>query len=151
MSRLVRDNFDVMVLLSAKIIYDCKIEYSNWSCVIDFVKQHIRCKVENIDFIKKRIEEQLVLIDGGFFKKYTNQFKSDLACNKCFYKVVDWILQLHQQQPRLARAVNKKRVAKNILIEEMLEAKKHFINQALVNKINLDTIIDISIKSYIKE
>ncbi len=74
MSRLVRDNFDVMILLSAKIIYDCKIEASNWPCVVDFVKQQVRCKVENMDFIRRRIEEQLTAIDGGFFKKYTNQF-----------------------------------------------------------------------------
>lgn len=150
MATLIKNSYDVLILLSSKIIYDFKIKEDDWEKVIELAKQNVKANVQNVQFARKRIKEYLAELDVTYLKKCNSNFTMELDCRKCYFKLIDWILQLSLKQPRLMRAVQKQRVAKNIVIEEMCEANKFLIHQDAIKKINIDSIIDRSIQTYLK-
>lgn len=46
MSKLIENPYNVLITLSAKIIYDLKIKEDNWLKVIEFVKGHVNANVK---------------------------------------------------------------------------------------------------------
>lgn len=150
MATLIKNSYDVLILLSSKIIHDFKIKEDDWCKVIEIVKANVKSNVVNYNIAHKKIKDYLQLVEGDFYKKYTNEFNTELDYRKCYFKLVDWILQISQKQTRLIRAKHKANVAKNIIVEEMLEANKHMVHEAELRKIKLEIIIDRSIKTYLK-
>ena len=150
MTTLITTSYDVLILLTSKIIYDFKIKEDDWDKVIELAKLHVKSNVQNVKFAHKRIKEILAYMDANCFNKCINAYNIQLDHRKCFFKLIDWFLQLSIAQPRLMRAVHKQRVAKNILVEEICEACKHLIHGESLKKINIDSIIDRSIQTYLK-
>lgn len=152
MSKIIEKPYDVMILMTAKIIHDLKLNESEWESLIFGMSTIFKndINVKNINYAKKIIKDQLIEVEGEFFKKYSNTLKSMPDFLKCYCKLVDWILQINLKRERLLKSKYKKTVAKHILTEEMLVANKFFKNQEAVKSFNLDKIIDISIKNYIK-
>ncbi len=150
MSKLIENPYNVLITLSAKIIYDLKIKEDNWLKVIEFVKGHVNANVKNEGYAIKLIKEQISEVDGNCAKLLINEFNASIDAKKCYFKLIDWILQINLKRQRLSKSVNKKTVAKHIIKEELFEANKHFTDKKLVASINVDKIIDVSINSYIK-
>lgn len=150
MSKLIENPYNVLITLSAKIIYDLKIKEDNWLKVVEFVKIHVNANVKNEAYAIKLIKEQISEVDSNCFKLLVNEFNNAPDVKKCYFKLIDWILQINLKRQRLSKSVNKKTVAKHIIKEELFEANKHFTDKKLVASINVDKIIDVSINSYIK-
>lgn len=150
MTQLIENPYSVLITLSAKIIYDLKVKEDNWLKVVEFVKNHVNANVKNEAYAIKLIKEQIAEVDPNCLKSFTNEFNGQIDVKKCYFKLIDWILQINLKRKRLAKSVNKKTVAKHIIKEELFEANKHFTDKKLVGSINVDKIIDVSINSYIK-
>lgn len=150
MTKIIENSYSVLITLSAKLIYDYKIKESDWPAVIEFVKLHIKSNVVKEAYAYKLIKEQITEVDPNCLKSFNNSFNQTIDPKKCYFKLIDWILQINLKRKRLSRSVQKKTVAKHILQEELIEANKHFCNPKLIASINVDKIIEVSIQSYIK-
>jgi len=150
MTTLIENPYSLLIALSAKIIYDYKIKESDWPAVIVFVKQHVKSNVKNEAYAYKLISTQIAEVDAHCIKNFKNDFKCEIDDRKCYFKLIDWIVQISLTRKRLARAIQKKTVAKHIINEELAEANKHFSNQGMIKSVNVDKIIEISLQAYIK-
>ncbi len=149
MSQIIEKQYDLLITLSSKIIFDFKIKEDNWMKVTDFVKSIVGSNVKNEQYAIKLIKEQLLEVDENILKMLKNDFNQNIDCRKCYFKLIDWIVQISLKRKRLARSVNKKTVAKHIILEELTEANKYF-DKKIIGNITLDKIIDVSLQSYIK-
>lgn len=150
MSKIIENQYSLLITLSAKIIFDFKIKEENWLDVTEYVKTFVGSNVKNEGYAIKLIKEQLIEVEPNIIKILKNDFNQKPECKKCYFKLIDWIIQINLKRKRLARSVNKKLVAKHIVFEELMEANKYFIDQKIINSISVEKIIDVSIQTYIK-
>lgn len=150
MSKIIEKSYDVIIAISAKTIHDFKLIENNWPNIIEYVASFFNINIKNIKWAKKLIKEQLIEVEGDFYKKYSNELKDLPEFNKLYYNLSDWILQLSLKRVRLLKCKNKKTVAKHILTEELFVANKFFNETTKVNNFHIEKIIDISISNYIK-
>lgn len=150
MSNIIEKSYDVIIAMSATLIHEFKINESDWEFIILKTAESLNTNIKNIPYAKKLIIEQLMEVEGDFYKKYSNNINTMPEFKKCYYKLSSWILQLHLKRARLMKAKYKKNVAKNILTDEMLMANKFFNDLNDVNSFHLEKIIDITIKKLIK-
>lgn len=150
MSKIIENQYSLLITLSAKIIFDFKIKEENWLDVTEYVKTFVGSNVKNEGYAIKLIKEQLIEVEPNITKILKNDFTQKPEYKKCYFKLIDWIIQINLKRKRLARSVNKKLVAKHIVFEELMEANKYFIDQKIINSISVEKIIDVSIQTYIK-
>lgn len=150
MSKIIKKPYDVVIAMSSKTIHDFKLMESEWPEVLEYVSGFLNLNVRNLKWAIKLIKDQLLEVEGDFYKKYSNKINNLPKFNKLYYNLSDWILQLSLKRDRLLRAKYKKTVAKNILTEELLLANKFFNEDTKVNNFHIEKIIEISILNFIK-
>lgn len=150
MSKIIKKPYDVVIAMSSKTIHDFKLMESEWPEVLEYVSGFLNLNVRNLKWAIKLIKDQLLEVEGDFYKKYSNKINNLPKFNKLYYNLSDWILQLSLKRVRLLRAKYKKTVAKNILTEELLLANKFFNEDTKVNNFHIEKIIEISILNFIK-
>lgn len=149
MSKIIENQYGLLITLSAKIIFDAKIKEDKWLEVTNYVKDFVGSNVKKETYAIKLIKEQITEVDPNCIKNFKNDFTYKPECKKCYFKLIDWIVQISLKRKRLARSVNKKTVAKHIILEELMEANKYF-DKKIVDSILVEKIIDVSLQSYIK-
>lgn len=150
MSKIIKKPYDVVIAMSSKTIHDFKLMESEWPEVLEYVSGFLNLNVRNLKWAIELIKDQLLEVEGDFYKKYSNKINNLPKFNKLYYNLSDWILQLSLKRVRLLRAKYKKTVAKNILTEELLLANKFFNEDTKVNNFHIEKIIEISILNFIK-